>query len=72
MVIRQFRADGFHPTAVCLTSYAGEAGDFMKLPLQELVDQVTAGTLKVQVGKVYHLDDIVEAHRAMEGNDVRR
>src|SRR5215469_11773644 len=54
------------PTAVCLTSYAGEAEDFMRMPLQELVDQVAAGTLKVQVGKVYHLDEIVESHRAME------
>jgi NADPH:quinone reductase-like Zn-dependent oxidoreductase len=56
------------PTAVCLTSYAGEADDFMRMPLQELVDQVAAGTLKVQVGKVFHLDEIVEAHRAMEEN----
>jgi NADPH:quinone reductase-like Zn-dependent oxidoreductase len=56
------------PTAVCLTSYAGEAEDFMRMPLQELVDQVAAGTLNVQVGKVFHLDEIVEAHRSMEEN----
>jgi NADPH:quinone reductase-like Zn-dependent oxidoreductase len=56
------------PTAVCLTSYAGEAEDFMRMPLQELVDQVGAGTLKVPIGKVFHLDEIVEAHRAMEEN----
>jgi NADPH:quinone reductase-like Zn-dependent oxidoreductase len=56
------------PTAVSLTSYAGEAEDFMRMPLQELVDRVAAGTLKVQVGKVYRLDEIVEAHRMMEEN----
>ncbi len=56
------------PTAVCLTSYAGEAEDFMRMSLQELVDQVAAGTLKVQVGKVFQLDEIVEAHRTMEEN----
>ena len=56
------------PTAVGLTTYDGGPGDFMRLPLQELVDQVEAGSLHVQVGKVFHLDDIVEAHRAMEGN----
>jgi NADPH:quinone reductase-like Zn-dependent oxidoreductase len=56
------------PTAVCLTSYAGEVEDFMKTPLQELCDQIAAGELKVQVGKVFRLDEIVEAHRLMEEN----
>ena len=56
------------PTTVCLTSYAGESSDFMSMPLQELVGQVAAGTLQVQIGKVFHLDEIVEAHRMMEEN----
>src|SRR6516165_3997292 len=51
------------PTAVGLTSYAGEADDFMRMPLEALVAQVAAGTLRVQVGRVFRLDDIVEAHR---------
>jgi NADPH:quinone reductase-like Zn-dependent oxidoreductase len=59
---------GVIPTAVCLTCYAGEAEDFMHMPLEDLVEQVAAGTLQVQVGKVFHLDDIVEAHRCMEEN----
>jgi len=33
-----------------------------------LVEQVAAGTLRVQVGRVFKLDDIVEAHRCMEEN----
>jgi NADPH:quinone reductase-like Zn-dependent oxidoreductase len=56
------------PTAVCLTSYEGEVEDFMRTPLQELCDQIAAGELKVQVGKVFRLDEIVEAHRLMEEN----
>ncbi len=56
------------PTSVCLTSYAGEVEDFMKTPLQELCDQIGAGELHVQVGKVFRLDQIVEAHRLMEEN----
>lgn len=56
------------PTAVNLTTYAGESEDFMRMPLQELVEQIAAGTLHVQVGKVFHLDEIVEAHRCMEEN----
>ena len=57
------------PTAVCLTTYAGEAEDFMRTPIQELIEQITVGTLKVQVGKIFHLDQIVEAHRCMEENN---
>ena len=37
-------------------------------PLDELVEHVAAGTLQVQVGRIFKLDDIVEAHRSMEEN----
>ncbi len=57
------------PTAVCLTTYAGESEDFLRTPLQELVDQIEAGTLRVQVGRTFPLDEIVEAHRCMEENN---
>ena len=56
------------PTAVCLTSYSGGADDFMRTPLQALVDQIAAGELRVPVGKVFTLDEIVAAHRCMEEN----
>jgi len=56
------------PTAVSLTTYAGESEDFMSMPLQELVDQIAAGTLNIQIGKTFHLGEIVEAHRLMEEN----
>ena len=56
------------PTAVCLTSYAGESEDFMRTPLEELARQIAAGTLKIQVGKVFSMEEIVEAHRLMEEN----
>jgi NADPH:quinone reductase-like Zn-dependent oxidoreductase len=56
------------PTAVNLTSYAGESEDFMRTPFQQLVEQIATGSLKVQIGRVFHLDDIVEAHRCMEEN----
>jgi NADPH:quinone reductase-like Zn-dependent oxidoreductase len=56
------------PTSVCLTTYDGGPEDFVLTPLDELVEQVAAGTLRVQVGKVFKLDDIVEAHRSMEEN----
>jgi NADPH:quinone reductase-like Zn-dependent oxidoreductase len=56
------------PTSVCLTTYDGGPEDFMLTPLDELVEQVAAGTLRVQVGRVFRLDDIVDAHRCMEEN----
>jgi NADPH:quinone reductase-like Zn-dependent oxidoreductase len=56
------------PQAVYLTIYAGDVVDFMVMPLQELVDQVAAGSLHVSIGKVFHIDDIVEAHRLMDSN----
>jgi len=56
------------PTAVSLTTYAGESEDFMRMPLENLTEQIAAGTLRVQVGKTFRLDEIVEAHRCMEEN----
>jgi NADPH:quinone reductase-like Zn-dependent oxidoreductase len=56
------------PTAVSLTTYAGELEDFMRTPLEDLVEKIAAGTLHVQVGKTFHLDEIAEAHRCMEEN----
>ncbi|WP_131194586.1 zinc-binding alcohol dehydrogenase family protein [Lichenihabitans psoromatis] len=56
------------PTAVCLTTYDGGVQDFMAMPLQSLVDQIQAGTLRAEVGRTFRLDEIVEAHRCMEDN----
>jgi NADPH:quinone reductase-like Zn-dependent oxidoreductase len=56
------------PTGVCLTTYDGGPKDFMRTPLQQLVEQVEVGWLRVHVGRVFHLDQIAEAHRLMEEN----
>jgi NADPH:quinone reductase-like Zn-dependent oxidoreductase len=56
------------PTAVCLTAYAGENDDFMRTPLEELAEQIAAGSLRIPVARTFRLDDIVEAHRLMEQN----
>lgn len=56
------------PTAVCLTTYGGGPQDFMQTPLGEIIQLIEKGTLHIQVGKTFHLDDIVEAHRCMEEN----
>src|SRR5712671_4778663 len=42
------------PTAVSLTTYAGESEDFMLTPLEKLIEQIAAGTLHVQIGRIFH------------------
>jgi NADPH:quinone reductase-like Zn-dependent oxidoreductase len=56
------------PTAISLTTYDGGPDDFMATPLEELIEQIAIGALHVNVGKVFRLDEIVEAHRTMESN----
>ncbi len=57
------------PNAVNLTSYSGASEDFMLTPLQELVQDIEDGKLRIPIGRVFRLDQIVEAHRCMESND---
>ncbi len=66
--LNNFSPMGAIPTSVCLTTYAGDNGDFHSMPLQELLDQIQNGSLKVQVGKTFTLDNIAEAHTCMEEN----
>jgi NADPH:quinone reductase-like Zn-dependent oxidoreductase len=54
------------PTAVYLTGYMGDSEDFMRTPLGDLAQQVARGNLKIKIGKIFHLDQIVEAHHVME------
>ena len=56
------------PTSVRLTTYAGEAEDFVRTPLQEFVREIETGHSRVKIGRVLRLDEIVEAHRVMEEN----
>ena len=56
------------PSAVSLTTYSGDVSDFMAMPLQHLVDQVSSGQLAIAPGRVFPMDDIVDAHRTMESN----
>ena len=60
MVGNKWSIDNFSPmdvipTAVSLTTYDGGPEDFMRTPLEELIEQIAAGTLHVNVGKVFQL-----------------
>ena len=65
---KEFSPMGSIPTSVGLTVYSGGPVDFMATPLNELVQKIAAGKLKITTGKVFKLDEIVEAHQCMEGN----
>jgi hypothetical protein len=60
------------PSTVSLTSYHGGAEDFMQTPLEELVERIASGQLPVQVGKMFRLEHVAEAHRCMEENKAVR
>lgn len=54
------------PTGVCLTKYGGTAEDFVGMPWDDLIAQIKEGSLKIQVGKTFKLEQIAEAHECME------
>ncbi|KAL8714392.1 MAG: hypothetical protein Q9220_001725 [cf. Caloplaca sp. 1 TL-2023] len=73
IVGNQWAFEGFKPmedvpTSVCLTSYAGGNEDLMATPLEELCEDVRAGKIKVGIGKVFDIEEIVQAHELMEAN----
>ncbi|MCJ1418834.1 hypothetical protein MMC32_005185 [Xylographa parallela] len=53
------------PTTVHLTSYSGSAEAFLKTPIDEIARRIVEGTLTIPT-KVFRLEEIAEAHRAME------
>ena len=41
----------------------------MLTPLEALVEKIARGQLPIKIGKVFRLEQIVEAHRCMEENN---
>jgi NADPH2:quinone reductase len=54
------------PRGVRLTAYSGGATDLPAKVLQEFLDAVALGDAVVPLHRVYHLDDIRQAHAEME------
>jgi NADPH:quinone reductase len=65
-VVKDFYPIDYIPRGVRLTAYGGEAADLPAHVLQDFIDLVQAGRISVPIGHVYRLDDIAEAHAAME------
>jgi NADPH2:quinone reductase len=58
------------PNGVRLTAYSGGAEDLPPAVLQEFLDAVGTGEVRVPIGKVYSLEEIVQAHQDMEDGSV--
>ncbi|NQX28902.1 zinc-binding dehydrogenase [Microbacteriaceae bacterium VKM Ac-2854] len=58
------------PNGVRLTAYSGQSSDLPAEVLQEFLDAVAAGEASVPIGRVYGLDEIVQAHADMESGAV--
>jgi NADPH:quinone reductase-like Zn-dependent oxidoreductase len=56
------------PSTVNLTAYSGTVADFMATPLQEVIADIEAVRFAVPVGRVFDMDNIVEAHQLMDAN----
>lgn len=67
-VLQDFHPMRDIPTAVKLTAYSGEASDLKPSQLQEYIDLIVAGKLKIKTGPVFDFEDLVAAHQVMDAN----
>ncbi|HQZ00885.1 MAG TPA: zinc-binding dehydrogenase [Propionicimonas sp.] len=68
--IPEFYPMDWLPNGVRLTAYSGEASDLSPEVLQGFLDAVGSGRATVPIGRVYALEQIVQAHRDLEANTV--
>jgi NADPH2:quinone reductase len=66
--IPDFYPIGYLPNGVRLTAYGGEASDLPAPVLQRFLDLIAAGTLDLGPRRVFGIEEIQEAHTAMEDN----
>jgi NADPH:quinone reductase len=64
--VKEFYPIDYIPRGVRLTAYGGEATDLPPAVLQGFIDLVQSGRVSVPIAHVYTLDEIVDAHAAME------
>lgn len=67
-VLDDFHPMGDVPTAVKLTSYAGETSDLPVAKLQEYLHAIASGELTIGRGPVFAFDQLVQAHELMDRN----
>lgn len=68
--IPEFYPMDWLPNGVRLTAYSGESRDLPAAALQDFLDAVADGRARIPVGRVYALEDIIDAHRDMEAGRI--
>lgn len=69
--MREFTPMGDIPSTRRLTVYMGEADNLTKEMLQEFIDGVEQGSIRLTIDKHFRLDQIVTAHAYMESNQAK-
>ena len=69
--MEKFSPMGDIPSLGKLTVYMGEAANLKKESLQEFIQIIEKGIIKLNIDKVFNLDQIVEAHEYMESNQAK-
>ena len=64
--VKDFYPIDYIPRGVRLTAYGGDAADLPAAVLQGFIELVQDGRVTVPIAHVYDMDQIVEAHTAME------
>ncbi len=66
--MKDFTPMGDIPSLGRLTVYMGESKNLSKELLQEFIDDVEKGIIKLNIDRVFQLNEVAEAHQYMEDN----
>lgn len=66
-----FTPMGDIPSLGRLTAYMGDAESLDKQRLQEFIDAVRNGDVKLNIDRVFKLDEVAQAHKLMENNKAK-
>jgi NADPH:quinone reductase len=66
--MEKFSPMGDIPSLGKLTVYMGESANLKKESLREFIQVIEKGIIKLNIDKVFNLDQLVEAHEYMESN----
>jgi len=69
--MKEFTPMGDIPSLGRLTVYMGEAENLQKQSLQQFIDAVESGDIRITVDRAFKLDEIIEAHKYIESNQAK-
>ena len=69
--MKEFTPMGDIPSLGRLTVYMGDAENLQKESIQEFIDTVESGDIRIAIDRTFKLDEIVEAHKYMESNQAK-